>query len=124
MTLSTLGALNLTNFIKEVPMINIDLNRLTREMVVNAIEAIENRSLRLGGRCMYTAPCIIGALMTPKERRVIAGHGHDCSSVRRLSDLSLVSIAEDQEEDAELLQNAFDVANISGLRAIASKYIK
>jgi hypothetical protein len=105
-------------------MINIDLNNLTPEIMARVKPNL--------GKCKYTAPCIIGALMTPDERKELEDLQLNGTGIGSLVGPEVysedfcpdrVSIPQDQFDDAKLLQKAFDAYNWVVVERIASKYI-
>lgn len=72
------------------------------------------------GACTYTAPCAIGAMMTPDERKRVAeshdGDG-DTTSIGILVLAGTVTLPADQLSDFKALQSAFDRAHSDGSRA-------
>jgi hypothetical protein len=90
----------------------IDLRNLTQEMLEAALPNM--------GICEYTAPCIIGALVCPKDRMVLRGWG---GGVVGAVDEGIAALPEGQLDDAEALQRAFDREDEAKVRQIAAKYI-
>jgi len=98
-------------------MTTIDLNNLTQAHVDEAAPHI--------GKCTYSAPCIIGALMTPEEREAadepLRG-GHDPSAIRMLVADCRVRLADpDQLQKLSDLQYAFDTSNTTALTRLLAK---
>lgn len=60
--------------------------------------------------CLYTAPCIIGRMMTPEQRLAIADEDLDSSFVSTLIAAKVLIVPEEQIEDFSALQNANDRA--------------
>jgi hypothetical protein len=59
------------------------------------------------GACLYSAPCIIGSLMTEEERQLLKQRSLDGTGVEFLVD-SLLDLPVDQYELATRLQSSFD----------------
>lgn len=99
-------------------MIKIDLNNLTQEIVESVTKNM--------GACRYTAPCILGALMTPSEQ--IEAENTDVAGgdtgISMLIDYDFVGLPAEQRKDAEALQLSFDNEDEETLRKIAARYIK
>ena len=80
-------------------MIHLDLRNLT-PLHFDIAEAYDT------GVCAYTSPCIIGTLMT-KEQRESLSEKHNTLPIENLRGIVFWPDAE-QEQDAALLQEAFD----------------
>lgn len=65
--------------------------------------------------CTYTAPCIIGRMMTPEERRRVATTLGDGASIHRVIANGLVEVPVDQTGDIEELQRLNDCQCHDGL---------
>jgi hypothetical protein len=98
--------------------IKIDLNNLTRAHLDECVSHL--------GACQYDAPCIIGTLMSPADRRrlafEVAGTLED--EIAALVSAGLITIPAEQLKDAKALQKAFDESYWSDLVSVASKYIR
>ncbi len=92
-------------------MITINLDDLTQAHIDEAAPHI--------GKCTYSAPCIIGALMTPKEREAADKPRVGCRAspmINSLVDDHRVRLADpDQLQELSDLQYAFDTGNITML---------
>ena len=95
-------------------MIGIDLNNLTQAHLDEAKPHM--------GKCRYSSPCIIGALLTPSHRDYLDSDGDD-QSVGVLQYKGFVRVPDDQLLDAIHLQTAFDDRDWSKVEEIAHKYV-
>ena len=97
-------------------MIKLDLHNLTEEKIAEAMTNI--------GKCTYSSPCIIGALMTPEQRKLcdqampmeFAGMfwtptGAGVAGLDQLINRCIVSFPADQVDVAISLQDKFDTAD-------------
>jgi hypothetical protein len=98
--------------------IKIDLNNLTPELLAQCDPEL--------GKCLYSAPCVIGALMTETERYFVAGLAETASQdcVRYFAEQGVFDIPPEQLEDAGDIQEYFDSADWDGVLSIANKYMK
>jgi len=80
-------------------MIHLDLTR--------DLAKVDPSMLTLSS-CKYSAPCAIGAMMTPKQRKALADTPLDGWSIWRLVDDNTISVPADQLDDFRALQKAFD----------------
>lgn len=97
--------------------ITIDLNNLTPELLVECDPHL--------GKCDYSAPCVIGALMPPAERFFVADlSAGDEDDVRYLVEQGVFIIPPEQMEDAIDIQEYFDSHDWDSVLQIASKYMK
>ena len=83
-------------------MIKIDLTELTQEHLDQCKPHM--------GACLYASPCIIGTLITERERSIlddIYERGGE-ASIGTLNHRGHVTIPKDQIQDAVALQSAFD----------------
>lgn len=60
------------------------------------------------GACRYTAPCVIGAMMTPAERCRLRVNGDNESNIGWLITDGKVAVPSGQKDDFSALQMAFD----------------
>lgn len=81
-------------------MINIDLTKVSWNKVLKVMGDI--------GSCRYSGPCVIGSMMTVKERKFLKDTRRDTSSIMRLIEEGVVSAPEDQRLVLRSLQHAFD----------------
>lgn len=82
-------------------MIKLDLRNLTQAHIE---EARPNE-----GRCSYSSPCIIGALMTPEERASLATSDFDLEDITHLVANGIMTFTTpEQAEQARTIQFAFD----------------
>lgn len=95
-------------------MIEINLNDLTKEMVEAALPFM--------GECNYSV-CIIGRLMTPEDVKLLADLNKERDYIMTLCRDGVVSIPDNQKEDASLLQLYFDLGYEDIVWEFANKYI-
>ena len=78
------------------------------------------------GLCLYTAPCVIGAMLTPEQRLAIKDAGYDGEPIGALVEVGVVLAPAEQIEDIERLQIAFDKIEPEDfkdtVRALLAKY--
>lgn len=92
--------------------IHIDLRDLTPEKLAESRPHM--------GSCRYSAPCILGTLMPEDERgRMDAAGG----SIGVLLRWGIVTMPEDQQEDARRLQYAFDDRDWPEVERIAATWM-
>lgn len=93
------------------------------EFVTRALAAIDCGEVT-GGDCYYTAPCIIGSVMSVEDRQALADDGNDNKPIGHLITDGRVKLPADGSLDVEwliLLQQIHDTAGsgcIEKLRAI------
>lgn len=88
-------------------MIPIKLD-LTRDLA-----KVTDETLAEPGTCYYTAPCAVGAMMTPEQRTFLKDRGNDSTGVVMLIDENLLEVPDDQLDDFRLLQSEFDDGDFS-----------
>src|SRR5688572_14698257 len=96
--------------------IRIDLNNLTQKDF-----DIARANMNGAEGCNYAAPCIIGTLMPEGVRGPFDELG--TSTIAYLMRNDLVSVPEDQQHDAILMQSAFDSASLNRLAELVRKYV-
>jgi hypothetical protein len=65
------------------------------------------------GRCSYTAPCAIGAMMSREQRTALDLEKLNNVSIATLIEDARVTVPEGQIDDLWALQSAFDGGNVS-----------
>lgn len=103
-------------------MIHLDLTRdLPRAL------AMRDQLIKNLGDCRYSAPCVIGAMMTEEEREELP-EDYDGALIWLLANNGYVGIPCDQRIDFRDLQYAFDKGDpdyfTSKLDSLASKYLE
>jgi hypothetical protein len=89
-------------------MIKLDLNNLTDEMV--------NEALPHRGNCLYSDPCIIGAMMTPEQRKQIDDDHVGGGNIANVCANGLVEFPNEHQLGLAVeLQRAFD-SRVSNLK--------
>ena len=78
-------------------IIQLNLDNLTQEMVDEALPNV--------GECSYSSPCLIGAMMTPQQRRYISKDS-DYAAVGMCHEIQFPN--KDQASKAERIQVSFD----------------
>lgn len=81
-------------------MINIDLTKVSWNKVLKVMGDI--------GSCRYSGPCVIGSMMTVKERKFLKDNDWDSEGILTLMEKGVVSAPEDQQLVLRSLQHAFD----------------
>jgi hypothetical protein len=82
-------------------LIRLNLNKLTQAHIE---EARPNK-----GGCSYSAPCIIGALMTPRQREYLKKRKLDDAGIENLiCDRIIAFPTSEQGKQARMVQYAFD----------------
>ena len=60
------------------------------------------------GRCTYTAPCVIGAMVAPEKRGLLEGANEEDTAIKRLIADGVVVVPKYQVADFVRLQMSFD----------------
>lgn len=100
------------------PPIKINLNEALK-LIPDNVEA--------SGRCAYSAPCVIGMMMSEADRKRIVNAELDASPIYSLMQQDIVDAPEDQEGELRQLQRLFDRSNTEGLqdyvKTLKEKYL-
>lgn len=89
-------------------MITINLDDLTQTHIDECAPKL--------GDCTYSAPCIIGTLVPPAERKRLGAF-----RLGRLIAADSVSVSRDQLDEANRLQMAFDTGDTGALTHLLAK---
>jgi hypothetical protein len=89
---------------------------LTRDLP--KVRAAYKRLIKNIGMCAYTAPCAVGVMMTPAQRRSLQINGADGMSVDVLIDRKKLCVPAEQTKSMIVLQEAFDSGDIRRFNAV------
>lgn len=91
------------------PPIKINLNEALK-LIPDDVEA--------EGRCAYSAPCVIGMMMSEADRKRLVNAELDSSPIYSLMQSDIVDAPEDQEGELRQLQRLFDRKQTEDLRSM------